>query len=64
MKTKNTKHRNLTAQEAVEFAMAQVKGLKEGKPVLRPGWLYLDTLEEMERRKAATKAADPDSKTE
>jgi len=61
MKKNNNEHRNLSTQEAVDFAMAQVKGLREGKPVLRPGWLYLDTLEEIERRNEIAEKSDPDS---
>ncbi|MES4611385.1 hypothetical protein V2154_15845 [Ewingella sp. CoE-038-23] len=43
-------HQCKTAAEAVEYAIAQFEGLKAGKPVRRLGWLYLDTLDEMERR--------------
>ena len=43
-------HQCRTAAEAVEYAVAQFEGLKAGKPVRRLDWLYLDTLDEMERR--------------
>jgi len=51
MKKYADNHQSKTKAEAVEYAIAQFEGLKAGKPVRRPGWLYLDTLDEIERRK-------------
>lgn len=42
-------HRSKTSKDAVEYALAQFDVLKKGKPVRRPGWLYLDTLDAEER---------------
>ncbi|GAB2931264.1 hypothetical protein [Hafnia psychrotolerans] len=50
MKKYADNHQCKTKAEAVEYAVAQFEGLKAGKPVRRPGWLYLDTLDEIERR--------------
>jgi hypothetical protein len=50
MKKYADNHQSKTVAEAVEYAVAQFEGLKAGKPVRRPGWLYLDTLDEIERR--------------
>jgi hypothetical protein len=50
MKKYADNHQSKIVAEAVEYAVAQFEGLKAGKPVRRPGWLYLDTLDEIERR--------------
>ncbi|HHX8939268.1 TPA: hypothetical protein ACVPL5_001164 [Yersinia enterocolitica] len=42
-------HRSKNSKDAVEYALAQFDGLKKGKPVRRPGWLYLDALDAEER---------------
>jgi hypothetical protein len=38
-------NRGKSSKEVVENAIAQIDGLKKGKPVKRPGWYYLDALE-------------------
>jgi len=58
MKKYADNHQCKTAAEAVEYAVAQFEGLKAGKPVRRLGWLYLDTLDEMERRAELSHASE------
>ena len=42
-------NRGKSPQDVVENAIAQLDGLKKGKPVKPPGWYYLDALEAEER---------------
>jgi len=42
-------NRGKSPKEVVENAIAQLDGLKKGKPVKTPGWYYLDALEAEER---------------
>ncbi len=42
-------NRGKSPQEVVDDAIAQLDGLKKGKPVKPPGWYYLDALEAEER---------------
>ncbi|MBP1015800.1 hypothetical protein J8628_02620 [Serratia fonticola] len=42
-------NRGKSPKEVVDDAIAQLDGLKKGKPVKPPGWYYLDALEAEER---------------
>ncbi|KFK93585.1 MULTISPECIES: hypothetical protein [unclassified Serratia (in: enterobacteria)] len=42
-------NRGKSPHEVVENAIAQLDGLRKGKPVKRPGWYYLDALDAEER---------------